>query len=150
MIIPSPLCDVTTFFDERFTGSFAFPFISTFFYFWLLITWFGIYLWPKLLKFVFYFPLSFQFYQFSEFLKCFFERWVAASKFAPDFTIVSAGFDAARGDPLGCCDVRTKEVNNQFFLIIIKTTFSRSNYFGNALLICSAFVPSKGDCLSQS
>ncbi|KMZ67081.1 Histone deacetylase 15 [Zostera marina] len=28
-----------------------------------------------------------------------------ASKFAPDFTIVSAGFDAARGDPLGCCDV---------------------------------------------
>ncbi|KAA8541171.1 hypothetical protein F0562_025221 [Nyssa sinensis] len=28
-----------------------------------------------------------------------------ASEFAPDFTIVSAGFDAARGDPLGCCDV---------------------------------------------
>nr|KJB52929.1 hypothetical protein B456_008G285500 [Gossypium raimondii] len=28
-----------------------------------------------------------------------------ASKFAPDFTIISAGFDAARGDPLGCCDV---------------------------------------------
>lgn len=31
---------------------------------------------------------------------------VAASEFAPDFTIISAGFDAARGDPLGCCDVR--------------------------------------------
>uniref|UniRef100_A0A161ZPG4 histone deacetylase n=1 Tax=Daucus carota subsp. sativus TaxID=79200 RepID=A0A161ZPG4_DAUCS len=29
----------------------------------------------------------------------------AASEFAPDFTIISAGFDAARGDPLGCCDV---------------------------------------------
>ncbi|XP_022736487.1 histone deacetylase 15 isoform X2 [Durio zibethinus] len=28
-----------------------------------------------------------------------------ASKFAPDFTIISAGFDAARGDPLGSCDV---------------------------------------------
>ncbi|KAG0477106.1 hypothetical protein HPP92_013947 [Vanilla planifolia] len=28
-----------------------------------------------------------------------------ASEFAPDITIVSAGFDAARGDPLGCCDV---------------------------------------------
>ncbi|XP_054821855.1 histone deacetylase 15 isoform X2 [Prosopis cineraria] len=28
-----------------------------------------------------------------------------ASQFAPDFTIISAGFDAARGDPLGCCDV---------------------------------------------
>ncbi|KAK4803955.1 hypothetical protein SAY86_003772 [Trapa natans] len=28
-----------------------------------------------------------------------------ASAFAPDFTIISAGFDAARGDPLGCCDV---------------------------------------------
>ncbi|XP_021292116.1 histone deacetylase 15 isoform X1 [Herrania umbratica] len=28
-----------------------------------------------------------------------------ASKFSPDFTIISAGFDAARGDPLGCCDV---------------------------------------------
>ncbi|XP_040996506.1 histone deacetylase 15 isoform X2 [Juglans microcarpa x Juglans regia] len=28
-----------------------------------------------------------------------------ASDFAPDFTIISAGFDAARGDPLGCCDV---------------------------------------------
>ncbi|XVF53948.1 hypothetical protein PTKIN_Ptkin05aG0141500 [Pterospermum kingtungense] len=28
-----------------------------------------------------------------------------AFKFAPDFTIISAGFDAARGDPLGCCDV---------------------------------------------
>lgn len=28
-----------------------------------------------------------------------------ASEFAPDLTIISAGFDAARGDPLGCCDV---------------------------------------------
>ncbi|CAM8971596.1 unnamed protein product [Rhodiola kirilowii] len=28
-----------------------------------------------------------------------------ANEFAPDFVIVSAGFDAARGDPLGCCDV---------------------------------------------
>lgn len=31
---------------------------------------------------------------------------IAASEFRPDVTIVSAGFDAARGDPLGCCDVR--------------------------------------------
>lgn len=30
----------------------------------------------------------------------------SAAEFNPDFTIVSAGFDAARGDPLGCCDVR--------------------------------------------
>uniref|UniRef100_A0A9I9D9M4 histone deacetylase n=1 Tax=Cucumis melo TaxID=3656 RepID=A0A9I9D9M4_CUCME len=28
-----------------------------------------------------------------------------ASAFAPDLTIISAGFDAARGDPLGMCDV---------------------------------------------
>ncbi|XP_024969089.1 histone deacetylase 15 isoform X2 [Cynara cardunculus var. scolymus] len=28
-----------------------------------------------------------------------------AYEFAPDITIISAGFDAARGDPLGCCDV---------------------------------------------
>ncbi|KAL3824774.1 hypothetical protein ACJIZ3_020803 [Penstemon smallii] len=28
-----------------------------------------------------------------------------ASEFDPDFTIISAGFDAARGDPLGCCDI---------------------------------------------
>lgn len=28
-----------------------------------------------------------------------------ASEFVPDLTIVSAGFDAARGDPLGACDV---------------------------------------------
>ncbi|KAL7606637.1 histone deacetylase 15 [Lactuca sativa] len=28
-----------------------------------------------------------------------------ADAFAPDITIISAGFDAARGDPLGCCDV---------------------------------------------
>lgn len=28
-----------------------------------------------------------------------------AHEFSPDFTIVSAGFDAARGDPLGGCDV---------------------------------------------
>lgn len=28
-----------------------------------------------------------------------------ASEFHPDMTIISAGFDAARGDPLGCCDV---------------------------------------------
>ncbi|KAJ8541142.1 hypothetical protein K7X08_001958 [Anisodus acutangulus] len=28
-----------------------------------------------------------------------------ALDFIPDFTIISAGFDAARGDPLGCCDV---------------------------------------------
>jgi histone deacetylase 6 len=26
-------------------------------------------------------------------------------QFQPDFTIISAGFDAARGDPLGGCDV---------------------------------------------
>ncbi|KAJ9567395.1 hypothetical protein OSB04_003361 [Centaurea solstitialis] len=28
-----------------------------------------------------------------------------AYEFSPDITIISAGFDAARGDPLGCCDV---------------------------------------------
>ncbi|XP_020529285.1 histone deacetylase 15 isoform X2 [Amborella trichopoda] len=28
-----------------------------------------------------------------------------AKQFSPDLTIISAGFDAARGDPLGCCDV---------------------------------------------
>jgi hypothetical protein len=28
-----------------------------------------------------------------------------AREFDPDLVIVSAGFDAARGDPLGCCDV---------------------------------------------
>ncbi|KAL5197252.1 hypothetical protein ABZP36_000764 [Zizania latifolia] len=28
-----------------------------------------------------------------------------AAEFSPDITIISAGFDAARGDPLGCCDV---------------------------------------------
>ncbi|KAL3375348.1 hypothetical protein AABB24_006711 [Solanum stoloniferum] len=28
-----------------------------------------------------------------------------ALDFNPDLTIISAGFDAARGDPLGCCDV---------------------------------------------
>ncbi|XP_073006215.1 histone deacetylase 15-like isoform X2 [Typha latifolia] len=28
-----------------------------------------------------------------------------ALEFAPDITIISAGFDAARGDPLGCCDI---------------------------------------------
>ncbi|KAG2294496.1 hypothetical protein Bca52824_041165 [Brassica carinata] len=28
-----------------------------------------------------------------------------ASAFSPDFVIVSAGFDAAKGDPLGCCKV---------------------------------------------
>ncbi|KAM7268463.1 hypothetical protein ACFE04_010629 [Oxalis oulophora] len=28
-----------------------------------------------------------------------------AADFAPDFVIISAGFDAARGDPLGCCDI---------------------------------------------
>ncbi|XP_060205589.1 histone deacetylase 15 [Lycium barbarum] len=28
-----------------------------------------------------------------------------ALDFNPDFIIISAGFDAARGDPLGCCDV---------------------------------------------
>jgi len=39
-------------------------------------------------------------------------RVCAAAEFAPDITIISAGFDAARGDPLGCCDVR-------FLLILI-------------------------------
>lgn len=33
------------------------------------------------------------------------EPSLAASAFSPDFVIISAGFDAARGDPLGCCDV---------------------------------------------
>ncbi|KAI3865877.1 hypothetical protein MKX03_014509 [Papaver bracteatum] len=28
-----------------------------------------------------------------------------ALEYSPDLTIISAGFDAARGDPLGCCDV---------------------------------------------
>ncbi|XP_047327812.1 histone deacetylase 15 isoform X2 [Impatiens glandulifera] len=27
------------------------------------------------------------------------------TEFNPDFIIISAGFDAARGDPLGCCDI---------------------------------------------
>jgi hypothetical protein len=36
----------------------------------------------------------------------------AAAEFAADITIISAGFDAARGDPLGGCDVR-------FLLILI-------------------------------
>lgn len=35
-----------------------------------------------------------------------FIRLIAASAFAPDLTIISAGFDAARGDPLGMCDVK--------------------------------------------
>lgn len=37
-----------------------------------------------------------------------FVNWhlMAALEFAPDLTIISAGFDAARGDPLGGCDVR--------------------------------------------
>ena len=39
----------------------------------------------------------------------------AAAEFAPDITIISAGFDAARGDPLGCCDVR--------FLVILPAQF---------------------------
>ncbi|XP_057992754.1 uncharacterized protein LOC110652806 isoform X2 [Hevea brasiliensis] len=29
----------------------------------------------------------------------------SAAEFVPDFTIISVGFDAARGDPLGCCDM---------------------------------------------
>ena len=40
---------------------------------------------------------------------------IAAAEFAPDITIISAGFDAARGDPLGCCDVR--------FLLILVAQF---------------------------
>lgn len=32
--------------------------------------------------------------------------FLAAKEFSPDLTIISAGFDAARGDPLGGCDVR--------------------------------------------
>ncbi|KAK6154009.1 hypothetical protein DH2020_013648 [Rehmannia glutinosa] len=38
------------------------------------------------------------------YLLCF-DLFLFASEFDPDFTIISAGFDAARGDPLGCCDV---------------------------------------------
>ncbi|KAJ8535998.1 hypothetical protein K7X08_034399 [Anisodus acutangulus] len=41
------------------------------------------------------------FYLPSEDLPC----CIGALDFNPDFTIISAGFDAARGDPLGCCDV---------------------------------------------
>lgn len=41
---------------------------------------------------------------------------IAASEFAPDITIISAGFDAARGDPLGCCDVRTASLQPGFFV----------------------------------
>lgn len=45
---------------------------------------------------------------------------IAASQFAPDITIISAGFDAARGDPLGCCDVRI--LRSCFFLFNINFT----------------------------
>lgn len=36
----------------------------------------------------------------------------AATEFSPDFTIISAGFDAARGDPLGGCDVKLFSLYN--------------------------------------
>lgn len=49
----------------------------------------------------------------------------AASEFAPDFTIISAGFDAARGDPLGCCDVRA-------FLSVVKSDNSGIFYWMSA------------------
>lgn len=42
----------------------------------------------------------------------------SASEFNPDFTIVSAGFDAARGDPLGCCDVRILLTQSLSFAVL--------------------------------
>ncbi|KAG1347977.1 hypothetical protein COCNU_06G018060 [Cocos nucifera] len=50
-----------------------------------------------------------------------------ALEFAPDITIISAGFDAARGDPLGCCDL----VVVLFFNLIVATlqlTIFKSSY----------------------
>ncbi|KAK3189930.1 hypothetical protein Dsin_029491 [Dipteronia sinensis] len=48
----------------------------------------------------FFFP-----YYYSSPINLFSTCIISASEFSPDFTIISAGFDAARGDPLGCCDV---------------------------------------------
>ena len=40
-----------------------------------------------------------------------------ARQFEPDITIVSAGFDAARGDPLGGCDVTPEGYAQMTFLL---------------------------------
>lgn len=42
---------------------------------------------------------------------------IAASAFAPELTIISAGFDAARGDPLGMCDVMIFFLLNDCYFI---------------------------------
>lgn len=48
----------------------------------------------------------------------------SALEFNPDFTIISAGFDAARGDPLGCCNVSNISMINYQFLFQFNFKYS--------------------------
>ncbi|XP_024524977.1 histone deacetylase 15 isoform X3 [Selaginella moellendorffii] len=44
-----------------------------------------------------------------------------AKQFAPDITIVSAGFDAARGDPLGGCQVHERRLQRCFYHSLLRS-----------------------------
>jgi len=59
----------------------------------------------------------------------------SAAEFNPDFTIVSAGFDAARGDPLGCCDVRFLLFQSLF--LFLKKNYEWINWTKSLAVMCN-------------
>ncbi|KAK6921129.1 Histone deacetylase domain [Dillenia turbinata] len=60
---------------------------------------------------------------------------LVASEFAPDFTIISAGFDAARGDPLGGCDVSLSLAKSSFICagVVTPAGYAQMTHMLNSL-----------------
>ncbi|KAF5730382.1 Histone deacetylase 15 isoform 1 [Tripterygium wilfordii] len=79
-----------------------------------------------------------------------------ASEFAPDFTIVSAGFDAARGDPLGCCDVTPvgyaqmthmlNAVTGGKLLVILEGGYNLRSISSSALAVIKVLLDESAGC----
>ncbi|KAL5544718.1 hypothetical protein UlMin_008502 [Ulmus minor] len=83
-----------------------------------------------------------------------------ASEFAPDFTIISAGFDAARGDPLGCCDVTPagyakmthmlNDISGGKILVILEGGYNLRSISSSATAVVKVLLGESSECQQQN
>uniref|UniRef100_A0A1D1Z292 histone deacetylase n=1 Tax=Anthurium amnicola TaxID=1678845 RepID=A0A1D1Z292_9ARAE len=79
-----------------------------------------------------------------------------AMEFAPDLTIISAGFDAARGDPLGCCDVTPdgyaqmtymlNSVSQGKLLVVLEGGYNLRSISSSAIAVIKVLLGDKPTC----
>lgn len=83
-----------------------------------------------------------------------------ATEFAPDLTIISAGFDAARGDPLGCCDVTPPgyakmtqmldDLSGGKLLVILEGGYNLRSISSSATAVIKVLLGESPDCEFQN